>query len=126
VATQVHSVDISTSERIKELPEVKTFPFLIVPKASKSEKNKGLEDMPDSESRPDIVGKNRHPTVKPIKLMSYLITLGSRPSDTILDPFMGSGTTGLAAKLLYRNFTGIEIEGKYCEIAANRIVNWFG
>ena len=61
--------------------------------------------------------------MKPLKLMSYLITIGSRPGDTILDPFMGSGTTGVASKILHRNFIGFEIERKYFEIAEQRIDN---
>ena len=73
--------------------------------------------------RNELKAKNIHPTVKPLKLMSYLITIGSRPGDTILDPFMGSGTTGVAAKILHRNFIGFEIEGKYFEIAQQRIEN---
>ncbi len=67
-----------------------------------------------------ITAKNTHPTVKPLKLMSYLITLGSRQGDTILDPFGGSGTTALASKLLNRKCIISEIEEKYCEIAVNR------
>ncbi len=130
----------------------KTFPFLIVPKASKSEKNKGLDtkghqhntgsrtyddicascgkklvgDLPyrcvcqDKVTQKRITKGNYHPTVKPLKLMSYLITLGSRGGDTVLDPFLGSGTTALASKLLGRKCVGIEIEEKYCEIAAKR------
>lgn len=62
-----------------------------------------------------------HPTVKPIRLMSYLITLGSRPGDTILDPFCGSGTTIVAAKKLGRNGIGIEREAEYVEIAKARL-----
>ena len=52
--------------------------------------------------------------------MSYLITLGSREGDIILDPFFGSGTTALACQLLSRKCVGIEIEEKYCEIATKR------
>jgi len=88
----------------------KTLPFLIVPKASKSEKNKGLGE-----------SKNIHPTCKPIKLMSYLITLGSRLGDTVLDPFVGSGTTCIAAYNLGRNGIGIEREPEYAEIARARL-----
>ncbi len=104
-------------ERIKSLPESvqDTYPFLICPKASKGEKNIGCEELEDREVvthgavNPDVSGdshnttgqkpairKNIHPTVKPLKLMSYLVTLGSRPNDVILDPFIGSGTTARA------------------------------
>jgi len=104
-------LDIWFEHKIKDLPIniQKVFPFLIESKASSTEKNKGL----------DV--KNNHPTVKPIKLMSYLITLGSRENDIILDPFMGSGSTGNAAKLLNRKFIGIEKEEEYIEIASKRI-----
>jgi len=55
--------------------------------------------------------------------MSYLITMGSREGDMVLDPFMGSGTTGVAAKQLGRKFVGAEINPEYFEIAENRINN---
>ena len=55
--------------------------------------------------------------------MSYLITLGSREGDVVLDPFLGSGTTGVACKLLNRKFIGIEGEKEYLEIAKARIEN---
>jgi tRNA G10 N-methylase Trm11 len=61
-----------------------------------------------------------HPTVKPIRLMSYLITLTTREGDTVLDPFVGSGTTVVAAKQLGRNGIGIEREAEYAEIAQAR------
>lgn len=85
-----------------------THPFLCVPKASKREKN------------PEGV-KNTHATVKPLALMSYLITLGSREGDIVLDPFVGSGTTCVAAKKLSRKYTGIEFEKEYFDIAKARI-----
>jgi DNA modification methylase len=62
-----------------------------------------------------------HPTQKPVELMQYLIKTYSDDGATILDPFFGSGTTGVAAKLLGRQFIGIEISEKYCEIARKRI-----
>lgn len=62
-----------------------------------------------------------HPCPKPLKLMSWLATKASDPGDTILDPFMGSGTTLRAAKDLGRKAVGIDIEERYCEIAANRL-----
>lgn len=62
-----------------------------------------------------------HPTQKPIEVMRWLVEKFSNEGDTILDPFMGSGTTLVAAKYLNRNATGIEISEKYCEIARNRL-----
>ncbi|KKL17928.1 hypothetical protein LCGC14_2480630 [marine sediment metagenome] len=135
-------------ERVKGLPEVvrKTFPFLIVPKASKSERNKDLEKLPDKLYVQSSGGKaalkrgeteylqkghyrmnkikivkNNHPTVKPIKLMSYLVTLGSREGDVVLDPFCGSGTTLLASEMLNRRWIGIEIGKEYHTLAVNRL-----
>ena len=64
---------------------------------------------------------NFHPTVKPLKLMSYLMTLGSREGDVVLDPFVGSGTTALAAKLLGRRCVAIEVNPGYVEIAKARL-----
>ncbi len=62
-----------------------------------------------------------HPTEKPESLLERIILLGSREGDTILDPFTGSGTTGVIAKRLRRNFIGFEISPEYFNIAYNRI-----
>ena len=62
-----------------------------------------------------------HPTQKPVDLISELLYRSSNEGDTILDPFMGSGTTGVACVQTGRNFIGIEIEPKYYEIAEARI-----
>ena len=53
--------------------------------------------------------------------MSYLITLGSRKGDLVLDPFVGSGTTCISAKLLSRKYLGMELDDEYVVIAKNRI-----
>lgn len=66
-------------------------------------------------------GRNVHPTCKPLKLMSYLITLTTREGDVVLDPFVGSGTTVVAAKQLNRKGIGIEREPEYAEIARARV-----
>ena len=65
--------------------------------------------------------KRQHPTQKPSELFKYLIETYSNPRCLILDPFLGSGTTAYCAKKLNRKCIGIEIEEKYCEIAAKRL-----
>jgi DNA modification methylase len=62
-----------------------------------------------------------HPTQKPIDVLKWCIEHIPKPNDTILDPFMGSGTTGVACVKLGRKFIGIEIEPKYFDIARRRI-----
>lgn len=115
--------------------------FFYVAKASKRERNAGLEGMPEREctakqqnsrarmengvvtnERPsEPKSQNHHPTVKPIKLMEYLIKLITPPSGTVLDPFMGSGSTGVATKNLGFKFIGIELDEDYFKIAKKRI-----
>jgi hypothetical protein len=142
--------------RVTELPESvqATFPFMIVPKASKSEKNEGVtkdkfkksighnrfdkcgtcggyilqnQDRPSAckcknpVRQDNVMEGNFHPTVKPIELMSYLVTLGSRKDDLVVDPFVGSGTTCIAAKLLGRNYMGVEKDEDYAMIATERV-----
>ena len=62
-----------------------------------------------------------HPTQKPVALMEYLIRTYTNPGDTVLDNCMGSGTAGVACVNTGRSFIGIEIEERYCEIAAKRL-----
>ena len=69
----------------------------------------------------DTLSNREHPTQKPLRLMQELVELFTNIGEIILDPFMGSGTTLLAAKNLARKSIGIEIEEKYCEIAAKRL-----
>jgi site-specific DNA-methyltransferase (adenine-specific) len=84
-----------------------------------------LQDMKgrvmNSFSSTEMSEKNGHPCPKPIKAWTWLLNRTSRINETILDPFMGSGTTLRAAKDLNRHAIGIEIEEKYCEIAARRM-----
>ncbi len=120
----------------EELPEsVKmTYPFLQTPKPAKKEKDLGLtseekvikehgfkKNTSNGKDYTNPIRKNTHPTVKPVKLMSYIITLFTREGDWVLDPFMGSGTTGLASKLLNRNFIGVELEQESMDIAEERL-----
>jgi len=64
---------------------------------------------------------NSHPTVKTVALCEYLIKMVTPKGGTVLDPFMGSGTTGIACKNLNRDFIGIELDPEYYEIAKKRI-----
>ena len=89
--------------------------FFYVPKASPAERRAGL-----AENAP------RHPTIKPVKLMRYLVRLVTPPGGTVLDPFTGSGTTGIAAVLEGARFIGIEREPEYVAIAQARIAHWRG
>lgn len=109
--------------------------FIITPKPSKSEKNKGLDNFLEPHKvndgrkteidnpfqRGETIRQNTHPTVKPISLFKYLITMGSRPNDFVLDPFMGSGTTAIASELTSRNWIGIEMNDGYIEIIKRRV-----
>ena len=67
------------------------------------------------------IDKGFHPTQKSLSLMEDLLKIHSNKNDTVLDCFMGSGTTGVACKELKRNFIGIEISEKYFKIAEHRI-----
>ena len=67
--------------------------------------------------------KDFHPTQKPKALMNWCVKEFSKPNDLILDPFLGSGTTAVAAKMEGRNYIGIEISEKYCEIARKRVAS---
>jgi len=72
----------------------------------------------------NIVKGNYHPTVKPLKLMSYLVKLVTPPGGIVLDPFNGSGTTGIACKIEGFSYVGIEREKEYCDITEARIKAW--
>ena len=69
-------------------------------------------------------GGNNHPTVKPVALMRYLIQLVTPPNSTVLDPFTGSGSTGMAATELGHTFIGCELDENYVNIAQTRIAAW--
>jgi len=108
-------------------------------KASRSERNAGCEgmdavlcqtgcggDMPTDDKGHDrdrfkTTQQNHHPTVKPLALMRWLVKLVAYPGDLVLDPFAGSGSTGVACAMEGREFIGIEREAEYLEIAKRRI-----
>jgi DNA modification methylase len=68
-----------------------------------------------------IPRKDQHPTEKPVELMARFIKYHTEKNDIVLDPFLGSGTTAVACKLLNRRFIGIEISPEYCKIAQDRV-----
>jgi DNA modification methylase len=98
-------------------------------KASKSERNKGCEGLEEkvrvrqglAGEHKDTVSSNSHPTVKPVALMEYLIKMVTPTNGIVLDPFMGSGSTGVACVLNDFEFVGIDLDKDYCEIARARI-----
>lgn len=116
-------------------------PFIYQPKPSKKEKNAGLGDLPQkgkvsngqsSESAGNAPGSvedkfttkpqaNSHPTVKPVTLMAELISLTTPPGGTVLDPFLGSGTTAVAAVLNGYSWVGVEFTEEYVPIIKARI-----
>lgn len=65
----------------------------------------------------------KHPTQKPLELMRRIVLSSSNKGDLVLDPFLGSGTTGVVARKFDRNFIGIDIEKEFCELAKKRILN---
>jgi site-specific DNA-methyltransferase (adenine-specific) len=118
--------------------------FFYCAKASRAERNAGLDGMPEVERQTqgrDVVrvidrrdGKgpvpvnaqirpaaNHHPTVKPVALMRWLVRLVTPPDGLVLDPFAGSGSTGVACAHEGFRFIGIEREDDYAEIARRRI-----
>ena len=69
----------------------------------------------------NIIGNKKHPTEKPVDLMKFYVGNSSNIGDTVLDPFMGVGSTGVACKELNRNFIGVELDKQYFDIATKRI-----
>jgi site-specific DNA-methyltransferase (adenine-specific) len=119
--------------------------FFYTAKASRAEREAGLGSMPDrtlarsggaqqAEANGETYGaaqsiglnrvqrvKNLHPTVKPVDLMCWLVRLVTPPGGLVLDPFAGSGTTGMAALRQGFQFVGIEQEAEYAKLARERI-----
>jgi site-specific DNA-methyltransferase (adenine-specific)/modification methylase len=100
------------------------------PHKTKDGKPKQLRDFVDFIEMPIVQGKERmkgkngraiHPTQKPEKLIELVILASSNEDDLILDPFFGTGTTGVVASRLKRKWIGIEINEKYFKIAYERI-----
>tara|TARA_R110000803_G_scaffold22060_2_gene55089 strand:+ start:4329 stop:5648 length:1320 start_codon:yes stop_codon:yes gene_type:complete len=117
--------------------------YFYCPKVSRKERNIGfdLKDIPtdagvmfntetgvaravEVQERNKNVTANNHPTVKPVALMKYLVTLITPKGGKVLDPFNGSGSTGMAVKEFGGEYTGIDLDANYIEIASKRIEAW--
>jgi DNA modification methylase len=121
------------SQEVLDLFPDKNSRFFYCPKASKKDRDEGLEEFDlkvagglqgrhDGSLGKQTFSRNTHPTVKPTALMSYLCRLITPPNGVVLDPYMGSGSTGKAAIREGFGFIGIEIDEDYHEIAKARIV----
>jgi site-specific DNA-methyltransferase (adenine-specific) len=126
----------SLGDKVKE-----HFPFLLVKKPNKKEKESGVVSVEEKlggvyagnvqENNNNSIGsntsrkpkktKNDHPTVKPIQLMSYLVNLGCSKNEIVVDPFMGTGSTGIACMLNGRKFIGVDLDERYVKISEDRI-----
>ena len=118
--------------------------FFYVPKPTRRERDTGLDELPTKRKAQiggakqyeegkdpdgtDDVGerfvtelKNIHPTVKPVDLMRWLVRLVTPPGGIVLDPFMGSGSTGIAAVLEDKQFIGIDMTPEFIDISTRRI-----
>ena len=110
-------------------PDLRPSRLCFCAKASKAEREAGCEALP---LRNDLLyshpsprlRRNIHPTVKPLTLMRWLVRLAVPEGGTVLDPFSGSGSTGVAAVMEQRTFLGLEREGDYVDIACARLHHW--
>jgi hypothetical protein len=114
----------SKGERNKGLEEFDNKPPMYESHRANYENTKGIETPYAGTGRTGNENRNNHPTVKPIKLMQYLVRLITPPNGIVLDPFNGSGTTGIAAKLEGFNYVGLELDSEYCKISEARISAW--
>lgn len=116
--------------------------FYYCPKVSRAEREAGCESLPvkpaggmqgcrdgtfpnqDGTMAEPVVARNSHPTAKPVTLMAWLCRLVTPPGGTVLDPFNGSGSTGIGALMEGFNYIGIEREPEYADIAEARLTYW--
>jgi DNA modification methylase len=124
------------SNVIGEIPDYQK--YFYCPKVSRRERHLGFDNLPkrlcgpggdkfvqaQDHQRSNNDTGNNHPTVKPVELMKYLIKLITPPGGTVLDPFNGSGSTGVAAVGLGFNYIGCELDPRYIEISKKRIDAW--
>ena len=129
-------LDEIAAELLDEQSGITASRFFYQAKVSKGERNMSLDGFEEKHKwlkggggsgisdRENVVAKNNHPTVKPVALMTYLCRLITPKNGIILDPFMGSGSTGIAAQLEGFRFVGMEMDEDYFKIAEARIENF--
>jgi site-specific DNA-methyltransferase (adenine-specific) len=86
---------------------------------SKGKQMRSVWSIPSTPKREKLEGS--HPTQKPLELLRRLVAMCTNEGDTVLDPFCGSGTTGVACVLLQRNFIGIDLDQSYLDLSAKRM-----
>ena len=127
----------SDNEHLHRNDEGSAARFFYCAKASKRDRDEGLDEFEEQvnpklcdtgyespmrmDGKPCAKYRNHHPTVKPTTLMQYLCRLITPPNGIVLDPFMGSGSTGKAAMYEGFRFIGIDLDSEYCQIAEARI-----
>jgi len=132
-------VNLVITNYIQEIKKSEQAIFIYQAKTSPTERNMGCDELEEKhfQMRPfaeegcdqsvlknrmnSKVGRNNHPTVKPIALMKYLVKLITPPNGLVYDPFAGSGSTLIACKMEGFNYIGSELQPEYCEIAEARI-----
>jgi site-specific DNA-methyltransferase (adenine-specific) len=112
-------------------PKTQASRLFFCAKATRAEREAGCQQLPrrtvalyTGKTHSQRVVRNVHPTVKPVELMRWLVRLVTPPGGLVLDPFAGSGTTGIAAVLEGRQFLGIEREARYVDVACARLTHW--
>jgi site-specific DNA-methyltransferase (adenine-specific) len=112
-------------------PETRPSRLFFCAKATRAEREAGCQQLPrhtvalyTGKRHSERVVRNIHPTVKPLSLMRWLIRLAVPPNGIVLDPFTGSGSTGIAAVTESRTFLGIEREARYVDVACARLTHW--
>jgi hypothetical protein len=146
--SQYYDIDKWYAERILNLTDLtadgthlpsdvaQTFPVLVCPRVSVQERERGCEKIPPEKmesvgKRSGVKGRqasnllhNNHPSLKPVRLMCWLVQLFTDLDQLILDPFCGAGSTGIACKMLGRDFLGIDQNRRYSQIARARLRIW--
>jgi DNA modification methylase len=112
-------------------PKTQASRLFFCAKATRAEREAGCQQLPrhtvalyTGPRRSERVVRNIHPTIKPASLMRWLVRLAVPPDGIVLDPFCGSGSTGIAAVMEGRTFLGIEREARYVDVACARLTHW--